>query len=185
MPTRPTIVASWTSACAVQTVAYRSGGVQYRREYFASRPANVIVLRFMADKPGAYNGTIALTDMHNGKIAAENGEIGATASMKGYRYGGGEGAGYRIALRGESRIAVVHQGGDNSGLRQQQSICKTSINSRFISTPAPILCKTARSSGAVSRPTRRLSLGWPPLKKRPAKNFYPIMRPTTNGCSTA
>jgi alpha-L-fucosidase 2 len=31
---------------AVQTIAYRSGGVSYKREYFSSHPAQVMVFRF-------------------------------------------------------------------------------------------------------------------------------------------
>ena len=38
-------------ACAVHTVTYEDGGVHYRREAFASYPAQVILFRFTADKP--------------------------------------------------------------------------------------------------------------------------------------
>ena len=46
------------------TVAYKSGGVTYRREYFASYPDQVIVVRLSADKPGSLSGSIQLTDRH-------------------------------------------------------------------------------------------------------------------------
>ena len=45
---------------AVHTVTYTQDGVNYRREYFASHPAKVMVLRFTADKPGAYTGSVRL-----------------------------------------------------------------------------------------------------------------------------
>ncbi len=37
---------------AVARVSFRSGGVNYTREYFVSCPANVMVIRFRADRPG-------------------------------------------------------------------------------------------------------------------------------------
>ena len=40
---------------AVARVSFRSGGVNYAREYFVSYPANVMVIRFRADRPGPQN----------------------------------------------------------------------------------------------------------------------------------
>jgi len=59
---------------AVQTVTYRSGGVTYRREYFASYPAQVMVFRFTADKPGALSGAAWLDSMHRSKYAVDQGQ---------------------------------------------------------------------------------------------------------------
>jgi len=101
----------------VHTVTYTSGGVQYRREYFASYPARAIVLRFTADKPGAYTGTIALTDMHQGKITAEGNKLTSVGSLQGYGYKGGSALAesppqpYTIALRYEAQVAVLPDGG--------------------------------------------------------------------------
>jgi len=44
-------------ARAVQTITYRSGGVGYTRQYFASYPAQCLVLQFTADRPGTLSGT--------------------------------------------------------------------------------------------------------------------------------
>ena len=52
---------------ALHTISYELAGVHYRREYFASHPANVLVFRFTADKKGAYTGTISLKDAHQGE----------------------------------------------------------------------------------------------------------------------
>ena len=49
---------------AVHTITYDLNGVQYRREYFASNPADVMVFRFTADKAGAYTGSIRLKNAH-------------------------------------------------------------------------------------------------------------------------
>lgn len=38
---------------AVAAVEYKIGGISYKREYFASYPKNIIVMRFTADAPGA------------------------------------------------------------------------------------------------------------------------------------
>jgi alpha-L-fucosidase 2 len=51
-------------ATAVHTVEYTADGIAYRRESFASAPAQVLVFRFTADKPAAYTGRIRLTDAH-------------------------------------------------------------------------------------------------------------------------
>lgn len=48
---------------AIHTISYELGGVQYRREYFASHPANVLMFRFTADKE-AYTGTVSLKNAH-------------------------------------------------------------------------------------------------------------------------
>lgn len=40
---------------AVARVSFSSGGVRYLREYFISYPANVLVMRFRADRPGMQN----------------------------------------------------------------------------------------------------------------------------------
>lgn len=40
---------------AVARVTFSSGGVNYSREYFISYPANVMVMRFRADRPGTQN----------------------------------------------------------------------------------------------------------------------------------
>lgn len=58
---------------AVQTVSYKSGGVSYKREYFASHPDQVMVFRFSADMPGALSGEIWLDSMHRSDMAAAQG----------------------------------------------------------------------------------------------------------------
>ena len=100
----------------VHTVSYRSGGIQYRREYFASYPARVIALRFTADQPGAYAGTVALTDTHKAKIMAAGDRITSSGSLAGYAFMRrgkpmAPKGGYAIALQYEAEVAVLHDGG--------------------------------------------------------------------------
>jgi len=101
----------------IHTVTYTSGGVQYRREYFVSYPARALVLRFTADKPGAYSGTVALTDMHEGKILVEKNKLASSGSLQGYTYKEGSAKresstkSYAIALQYEAQVRVLHDGG--------------------------------------------------------------------------
>lgn len=95
-------------ARAVHTVAYTHGGVRYSREYFVSHPAQVMVLRFTADKPGAYSGAVSLTDMHKGRITAESNRLTSAGSLAGYTYQGGH---YAVALDYEAQVLVLADGG--------------------------------------------------------------------------
>jgi alpha-L-fucosidase 2 len=56
---------------AIAHVSYQAGGVSYHRAYFASHPAQVLVIHLSADKPGAYTGTFSVSDSHGGKMAAD------------------------------------------------------------------------------------------------------------------
>ena len=49
---------------AVASVQYKSGGVTFRRELFASYPDNVIAMRITADQPGKLNFRARLTTPH-------------------------------------------------------------------------------------------------------------------------
>ena len=97
---------------AIHITTYTSGGIKYAREYFASNPAQVLVFRFSADKPGAYTGKITLTDAHEADIKTEKGRITASGSLKGTKYD--------IYLDYEAQIRVLHTGGtlraDKDGL---------------------------------------------------------------------
>ena len=97
---------------AVHKVTYTSGGVSYRREYFASHPANVMVFRFTADKPGALSGTLSLTDAHKGTVTAEGNRLTSKGSLAGYTHRqSGRNASYNIALNYEAQIVVQNDGG--------------------------------------------------------------------------
>lgn len=64
---------------AIHTITYSAGEVNYTREYFASYPAQVLVFRFTADKPGALSGNISMGNVHEIPIVANDG----TLTMKG------------------------------------------------------------------------------------------------------
>ena len=101
---------------AVHAVRYSDDGTTYRRTYFSSYPAQVMVLQFTADKPGAHTGKIVLADAHEGKIVAEGNRITSSGSLEGYTYAGGSNRGkkdiqYDIVLEYEAQVLVLNEGG--------------------------------------------------------------------------
>jgi len=66
---------------AIHRVSYRADGSAFQREAFSSYPDQVLVYRCTADKPGAYSGTIRLTDMHGAKISATGNKITSVGTL--------------------------------------------------------------------------------------------------------
>jgi len=95
---------------ALHTVTYSSGGTDYRREYFASHPAEVLVFHLTASTPGAYSGKIRLKDAHHASSLAKGSQLSLGGSLAGHTYRG-KGEPYAIALDYEARIQVLHSGG--------------------------------------------------------------------------
>jgi len=109
---------------AVQTITYKSGGVNYRREYFSSHPAQVMVFRFSADKKASLSGTVSMGNQHQVPIAGENGTLvmkGDTSKFwlwqlhlqrRDKLLGSREYASDKnIDLDFEARVRVLHEGG--------------------------------------------------------------------------
>lgn len=67
---------------AVAHVQYEYNDVQYNREYFASYPNEVIVMRYTADTAGALNFSVNLVSAHPGEINVNNGEITVIGKLK-------------------------------------------------------------------------------------------------------
>ncbi len=49
---------------AIHSIVYTADGIAYRREYLASAPQGILVLRYTANRPAAYSGTLKLNDAH-------------------------------------------------------------------------------------------------------------------------
>jgi alpha-L-fucosidase 2 len=97
---------------AVHTITYKGGEATYRRDYFASHPAQVLVFRFTADKPGAYSGTLALVDAHKGAVVAEGNRLQSTGNLAGYTHRlSGKNASYGIVLNYEAGVVLLNEGG--------------------------------------------------------------------------
>jgi len=102
--------------------SYRVGGITYRREYFASHPAQVLVIRLTSDRPGAYNGEVELADMHGAATTASGNTMTASGALSLPAAGGGrrgrrDAPAQQSAAAGpttmsyESQVAVVNEGG--------------------------------------------------------------------------
>ena len=83
---------------AVARVSYSSNGVRYRREYFASYPDQVMVVRLTADKPGGYSGTIRLSDGHEAKATSKGNRIVCSGKLSN-------------GLQYETQVMVLNKGG--------------------------------------------------------------------------
>jgi alpha-L-fucosidase 2 len=68
---------------SLHSVRYVHKGVEFRREALASYPAQVIAVRLTASKRGQYTGSIELTDMHDARITAQDGQITAVGTLHG------------------------------------------------------------------------------------------------------
>jgi alpha-L-fucosidase 2 len=90
---------------SLHTVSYTHGGVKFKREAFASYPAQVIAVRLTADKRGQYTGSIELTDMHDAQINALGNRIVATGSLR------GKGQASSNAMDYASQVQVLNEGG--------------------------------------------------------------------------
>ncbi len=97
---------------AVHTVTYRSDEVNYKREYFASNPAGVMVFRFTADKRGSLSGSISLADAHKGTAIVDSDGMTIKGSLDGYVHSLSKNrTDYDIELDYEARALVRHTGG--------------------------------------------------------------------------
>jgi alpha-L-fucosidase 2 len=83
---------------SLHTVSYTHNSVKFKREAFASYPAQVIVVRLTADKRGQYTGSIELTDMHDARIEALGNRIVATGALPN-------------AMNYASQVQVINEGG--------------------------------------------------------------------------
>jgi len=88
---------------ARHTISYELAGVRYRREYFASHPANVLVFRFTADKKGAYTGAVSLKNAHQGETNAAGNTITFSGTLDG-----------KMGLNYEAQAMVLNEGGSVS-----------------------------------------------------------------------
>ena len=98
---------------AVHTVTYSSKGTKYKREYFVSAPAQVMVFRFTADRDNAYSGTITLTDAHDAVVVAKGKRLTASGNTEKHQsYIDNEDPwGNPLILNFESQLLVINEGG--------------------------------------------------------------------------
>lgn len=81
----------------IARVSYLAGDAEYTREYFASYPDDLIVMRFAASRPGALNFTINMVDAHAGTKLSSADTITISGAL--------------TLLNYEARIRVLNEGG--------------------------------------------------------------------------
>lgn len=97
---------------ALHRVAYTLGGVRFEREAFASHPAQAIVLRLTADRPGQYSGAVSLADMHGAHRRAVGTRLYATGSLAGWVLPADAAAAPSTNTMGyASQLQLLHEGG--------------------------------------------------------------------------
>jgi len=83
---------------ALAHVSYETGGVKYRREFFCSHPAGLLVARFTADPAGSYSGAIEISDAHGAGTTAGINRLSAAGRLSN-------------GLRYEWQVLAEHEGG--------------------------------------------------------------------------
>ena len=96
---------------AVSSVSFNSGGVNYKREYFATNPDNVLVLRLTADKQKSITMNMGLDLMRQADLSVENNQLVFTGKVDFPLHGPG-------GVCFEGRIAVL---ADNGEVKMDQS----------------------------------------------------------------
>ena len=109
---------------AVSSMSFNVGGVNYKREYFASNPDNVLVLRLTADKQKAVTMNMALDLMRQADLSVENNQLVFTGKVDFPMHGPG-------GVSFEGRIAVLADNGevkmDETGVSVKQADAVTLI----------------------------------------------------------
>ena len=96
---------------AVSSVSFNSGGVNYKREYFATNPDNVLVLRLTADKQKSITMNMGLDLMRQADLSVEDNQLVFTGKVDFHLHGPG-------GVCFEGRIAVL---ADNGEVKMEQS----------------------------------------------------------------
>lgn len=161
---------------ALHHVSYRQGGLTHEREAFASHPAQVIVMRLTAQKPGLYSGTVRLGDRHGARISVVGNRLHADGTLAGWsppRAPGDTGPPAprsRNALRYASQLQLLHEGGsverEGDALRFKHCTSVTLIlgagtsyvadAARGFDGDAPLARVTAQVDAAAARPYEQL-----------------------------
>jgi alpha-L-fucosidase 2 len=90
---------------AVVRVSYTQNGVNYKREIFASEPAQVMVARFTADKPGQISFSCTLNRPERYNTRTENDQLIMSGALKDGK--GGENLQYMARLKAVNKKGTV------------------------------------------------------------------------------
>ncbi len=173
-------------ARALHTVSYEYAGVRYRREVIASHPAQAIVLRLTADRPGAYTGAVRLTDRHGAHISAFENRIRATGSLAGYVVPPELGNKWTPAqqplssnvMTYASQVQVLHEGGtvtmEGNTVRFKDCDALTLVlgaGTSYVRDPAAAFQGEHPLKRVTDQVTRAAASGWPALQAAHENDF--------------
>ncbi|MEI6423230.1 MAG: glycoside hydrolase family 95 protein, partial [Lentisphaerota bacterium] len=95
---------------AVARVTYRAGKVKYLREFFASAPAQVMVLRLTADQPGKISFSATMSRPERATVRSNGKEL----LLEGQLHNGTDGNGVRflarLGIKAEGGTAITEDG---------------------------------------------------------------------------
>ncbi|MDR0415024.1 MAG: glycoside hydrolase family 95 protein [Prevotellaceae bacterium] len=130
---------------AVGEVTYSVGGVSYRREYFASNPADVVVVRLSASKPKSITFSAALDLLRDAAVTAENGQLTFFGKVAFHMHGPGgvdfagkvavsadEGSltaeGNTLSVKEATTVTIVVDVRTSYGGKDYMSLCDASVS---------------------------------------------------------
>jgi alpha-L-fucosidase 2 len=154
----------------IHEVTYAHEGVRFRREAWASYPAQVIVLRLSADRPGQYSGSVTLGDRHGARLTASGaGLVSAGELPNAMAYASqlqliNEGG--RVAVDGGR---IVFSGCDALTLVLGAGTSYTLDAARHFQGEPPIERVASQVSAAAARP-------WALLRAEHERDFASLMR---------
>jgi alpha-L-fucosidase 2 len=136
---------------AVGEVTYSVGGVRYRREYFASNPAGVIILRLSASKPKSISFDADMDLLRQSKVTTADGQIAFSGKVAFHMHGpGGVDFAGKIALAvDDGSLAVL-----NNALSVREATAVTiavDVRTSYKSEDYRTLCDEAVAAALAKR----------------------------------
>ncbi len=152
----------------IASVCYQSDGVSYTREVFTSYPDQTLVLRLVADKPGAISFTARMRRGTNNRYYDEMAQADdRTLVMRG-NGGGGGGVDFRMALR------VCAEGGQSS-LIGEHMIVEQADSVTLLLTAATTFRAQDPEAEALRLLNQAELLVYEKLKNRHIADIQPLM----------
>lgn len=101
-------------ATGIHTTSWKKSGVTYKREVFASKPAQAIIVRITADQPAKISGNIALTGAHKETTLASEDTLSFSGSLSN-------------GLRQACQVTAVSEGGSTKPEQGKLSFSGNSV----------------------------------------------------------
>ena len=157
---------------AIAVTEYQQNGVTYRRELFASRPDDVIVVRLTADKPRALTFEAAFETPQTAAVSIEFEDLVLTGSNQSQ-------FDVPAQLRFETRVRVIAKGGrtfpDRQALRVEdadEAVLIIAMSTNHVGPKDVSGDPRARTLATISR----LDLDFDRLKARHLADYQPLFR---------